>query len=311
MDFVKSSIVISMVLCLSLSFISANPNEHHGHQVHLDPDDPDFSGMVDFSNAIPGPDGTWCIQKTKYVEHMVKDSIKECWHQNVTQCHDSYVTEFLPSQEQKCEETFWKSCKIDFKEKPYNYTMKQCHTPLEKDCRPMPKGNRQCLLYCDKITQRLIKSLSIRVQLISICHITGYGGPEPKIVCQTWFESECNTTFVATTKSEIDRPNTWCKKVPKKICAPDNCKMVPGKEQCNEKMLVSTIQSPSEICDLQPQKHCRLITRLTPHLVTKQVCRKVPKEVCHMALTKPHSIKKPMTMKWCTKDIQRAQEAQR
>ena len=83
------------------------------------------------------------------------------------------------------------------------------------------------------------------------------------------------------------------------------------KEQCNEKMLVSTIQSPSEICDLQPQKHCRLITRLTPHLVTKQVCRKVPKEVCHMALTKPHSIKKPMTMKWCTKDIQRAQEAQR
>ena len=139
----------------------------------------------------------------------------------------------------------------------------------------------------------------------------GYGGPEPKIVCQTWFESECNTTFVSTGKGEIDRPNTWCKKVPKKICAPDNCKMVPGKEQCNEKMLVSTIQSPSEICDLQPQKHCRLITRLTPHLVTKQVCRKVPKEVCHMALTKPHSIKKPMTMKWCTKDIKRAQEAQR
>ena len=78
--------------------------------------------------------------------------------------------------------------------------------------------------------------------------------------------------------------------------------MVPGVEICNEKMLVSTIQSPSEICDLQPQKHCRLITRLTPHLVTKQVCRKVPKEVCHMALTKPHSIKKPMQMKWCTKD---------
>ena len=141
--------------------------------------------------------------------------------------------------------------------------------------------------------------------------LLGYGGADPKIVCQTWFESECNTTFVATGKGEIDRPNTWCKKVPKKICAPDNCKMVPGKEQCNEKMLVSTIQSPSEICDLQPQKHCRLVTRLTPHLVTKQVCRKVPKEVCHMALTKPHSIKKPMTMKWCTKDIKRAQEAQR
>ena len=145
----KTPVFIATILYLLChSKILANPNEghQHGHTIHLDPDDPDFSGVVDFSNAIPGPDGTWCISKTKYVEHMVKDSIKECWHQNVTQCHDSYVTEFLPSQEQKCEETFWKSCKIDFKEKPYNYTMKQCHTPLEKDCRPMPKGNKMLMV---------------------------------------------------------------------------------------------------------------------------------------------------------------------
>ena len=98
--------------------------EENGHTSHLDADDPDFSGVVDFSNAVRGPGGSWCITKTKFVDHMVKDQIKECWHQNVTQCHDSYVTEFLPSQEQKCEETFWKSCKIDFQERPYNYTMK-------------------------------------------------------------------------------------------------------------------------------------------------------------------------------------------
>jgi len=28
-----------------------------------DPEDPDFSGVVDFSNAVPGPDGSWCITK--------------------------------------------------------------------------------------------------------------------------------------------------------------------------------------------------------------------------------------------------------
>ena len=65
---------------------------------HIEGDDPDFSGIMDFSNAIPGPDGSWCITKTKYVDHMVKDQIKECWHQNITQCHDTYITEFLPSQ---------------------------------------------------------------------------------------------------------------------------------------------------------------------------------------------------------------------
>ena len=74
MDFIKISIAISTLLFLSIpSPISGNPNEHaHGHQIHLDPDDPDFSGMVDFSNAIPGPDGTWCIQKTKIISDIVR-----------------------------------------------------------------------------------------------------------------------------------------------------------------------------------------------------------------------------------------------
>ena len=199
---------------------------------------------------------------------MVKDQVKECWHENVTQCHDTYVTEFLPSQEQKCEETFWKSCKIDFKEAPYNYTMKQCHSPLVKEC--------------DK-------------------HPTYSPNKDADIVCKTWFESECNTTFVNTSPNKDDLPNTWCKKVPRKICAPDNCRMVPGPEQCNQKMMVSTIQKPSEVCDLQPQTHCRLITRLVPHLIQKEVCRRVPKEMCHLALANPHLVKKPMRLRWCTK----------
>ena len=260
----------AIFLLLSSGFIYTRADVGHGGEPsHLDADDPDFSGIVDFSNAIPGPDGSWCITKTKYVDHMVKDQVKECWHENVTQCHDTYVTEFLPSQEQKCEETFWKSCKIDFKEAPYNYTMKQCHTPLRKECDPPAYG----------------------------------GAPkDAEIVCKTWFESECNTTFVETSPYKNDLPNTWCKKVPRKICAPDNCRMVPGPEQCNRKMMVSTIQKPSEICDLQPQTHCRLITRLVPHLIQKEVCRWVPKEMCHLALGNPHPVKKPMRLRWCTKN---------
>ncbi|XP_059083879.1 uncharacterized protein LOC131881122 [Tigriopus californicus] len=245
-------------------FLEGGDHNHDGAN-QLDADDPDFSGVVDFSNAEPGPGGSWCITKTKYVDHMVKDQIKECWHQNITQCHDTYVTEFLPSQEQKCEETFWKSCKIDFREMPYNYTMKSCHTPLMK--------------ICDQDA--------------------AFGKPE--IVCKTWFESECNTTYTETTPNVEDKPNTWCKKVPRKICAPDNCKMVPGPEECHDKTLVSTIEKPTELCDLQPTQHCRLITKLTPHLLSKEVCKNIPKEVCHLALTAPKQIKKPLTLKWCTR----------
>ena len=64
------------------------------------------------------------MTKTKYVQKMEKTQIKECWHQNVTACHETYVTEFRPNQERQCEENFWKACKISFKERSFNYTLR-------------------------------------------------------------------------------------------------------------------------------------------------------------------------------------------
>ncbi len=46
----------------------------------------------------------------------------------------------------------------------------------------------------------------------------------PRMVCKTWFESTCNTTY----SEGIPKPQTWCTKEPRKICAPDNCRMEPG-----------------------------------------------------------------------------------
>lgn len=255
-----------LLIAISLANTIAGPDPDLPFSPIQDPEDPDFSGIVDFSNASPGPDGSWCITKVKYVDHMENDQVKECWHQNITQCHDTYITEFLPSQEQKCEETFWKSCKIDFKEVPFNYSLKQCHTPLVKQCDDYP----------DK-----------------------YGAPG-KTVCRTWFESECNTTYIESPSGD-HKPNTWCQKMPKKICAPDNCNMVQGPEDCRDKTMVSTIQKPMEHCELQPQRHCSLVTKLVPHLTTREVCKVIPKEICVLKLVNPHPVKKPITLKWCTK----------
>ena len=57
---------------------------------------------------------------------------------------------------------------------------------------------------------------------------SSYGAPQ-KTVCRTWFESECNTTYVES-PSGAHKPNTWCQKMPRKICAPDNCNMI---QVCN------------------------------------------------------------------------------
>ena len=54
----------------------------------------------------------------------------------------------------------------------------------------------------------------------------------------------------------------------------------------------------------QPSKQCRLVTNLVPHLEAKTVCKDIPKEVCHLKLDNPHFVKKPITMRWCTKPKQ-------
>ena len=232
------------------------------------------NGIIDFSEAVEQPDGSMCITKTKYIEKMEKQPVKECWHQNVTACHDTYVTEFRPNQEQVCEENFWKACKITFKEVGYNYTLKSCMRPLVKKCEEPSQAE--------------------------------YGAPpkEPKVVCKTWFESVCNTTYAPSRGAPEGanlKPQTWCQKEPRKICAPDYCEMVEGPEECHDKLLQSTITRPEENCDLQPSTHCRLVTNLVPHLESQTVCKDIPKEVCHMRLADPKFVRKPVTLRWCTK----------
>ena len=140
-------------------------------------------------------DGSVCIEKTDYVEKMERQQIKECWHQNITACHLSSVTEFKAMQQKKCEEnTFHKTCKITFKEVALNYTVRTCHKPLVQQCSYRNHNSR------------------------------------PVTKCRTWFETTCNTTLVVDAYgSHKGGQQAWCEKVPKKICAPDHCAMVEGK----------------------------------------------------------------------------------
>ena len=95
------------------------------------------------------------------------------------------MTEFRPIQEKVCDENFWKACKITFREVAYNYTLETCMTPLVEKCDP---PGAQGL----------------------------YGAPqeEHKEVCRTWFESQCNTTYVQSADGSSEpKPSTWCEKV--------------------------------------------------------------------------------------------------
>jgi len=98
----KSSLQIVAVAFLAAAVLAQNPfptdqlpAASAGDVIEEEP-----NGPIDFSQAEEQPDGSLCVVKTKYVEKLEKTQIKECWHQNVTACHETYVTEFKPNQEQ-------------------------------------------------------------------------------------------------------------------------------------------------------------------------------------------------------------------
>ena len=65
------------------------------------------------------------------------------------------------------------------------------------------------------------------------------------------------------------------------------------------KTVTTVISVPEEVCDLNPQKTCRLSTKLVPKLEPVRECTIVPKETCRMVFKAPEVVKKPFTTIWC------------
>ena len=92
--------------------------------------------------------------------------------------------------------------------------------------------------------------------------------------------------------------DTKCEKLPVEICG-RGCVVQEGSEECHDKQIDSLVDVPEEICDLNPQKTCRLVTKLVPNLQPKEECTIVPKETCNLKFTNPSVEKKPLRTEWC------------
>merc|ERR1712060_200531 len=81
----------------------------------------------------------------------------------------------------------------------------------------------------------------------------------------------------------------------------------PGPEECHEKEIDTLVDVPEETCDLNPQKTCRLVTRLVPSLKPKSECTTVPQETCNLKFTQPERKQKPLRTEWCLDEEESAQ----
>lgn len=69
--------------------------------------------FVDFANATVTEDGSReCVNTTGLVEVYEQKPVYECVHKEEEQCHYTYITQFVPTREKACEESYEKSCKV-------------------------------------------------------------------------------------------------------------------------------------------------------------------------------------------------------
>ena len=123
---------------------NARGHDHHDHHEHHDAAPArqqfqDFSARaerqgsgndIDLSIGNIAAAGERCIDKVTMVEETEFDEVITCKHSYSEKCHTTYTTDFEPQQEEECDETFTKSCFIEYKKVASDEQVKFCHTPL-------------------------------------------------------------------------------------------------------------------------------------------------------------------------------------
>merc|ERR1712172_28426 len=177
-------------------------------------EEPAVQGGIDFSGCEEDPEtGLCCIDKEETVTTVKKDPILECTHKNTEQCHYTYVTQFTPTQEEVCDETFEKSCSITFKQQAFNETVRKCYTPIEKVCNG--QGPEVCqTVYESSCTTKYVEKQPGKFDGDTGCEKL------PVEICGAGcvFEEGVEECHDKVLTSLVDVPEEHCDLNPQKIC---------------------------------------------------------------------------------------------
>jgi len=125
-----------------------------------------------------GDDEVRCINKVMQVEETVYEDRIKCQHTFTEKCHDTFITDYIPTQERKCETSFQKNCHITYKPMMFEETVEICNEPLKKVCNNETEGK----------------------------------GEE---ICKTHYETNCETRFK---EHEVEQDEPVCRMVTERKC---------------------------------------------------------------------------------------------
>ena len=159
---------------------------HHPNELTADHVDDRALVIHDIKNkGTVDENGRTCIQKVMMTEYTDYTDVMTCVHKTEERCHTSYVTDFEPHQEQKCDEKFEKTCTIYYENVAVNEEVEVCKTYLCPDCTR--EGPEECETVYDTVCETKRKVHNVLDDVVS---------------CNTVQEKKCEQVFDGKQQAE-------------------------------------------------------------------------------------------------------------
>ena len=118
------------------------PNNSVDNKISLSPN----SRII--NNPVTGSDANnVCVKKVMQVEETVYEKKMVCHHKMSKKCHNTFLTEYVPTMEKKCMTSYQKKCNIEYKPVMHTETVRVCREPLQKVCNNNTVGEVVCRTY--------------------------------------------------------------------------------------------------------------------------------------------------------------------
>ena len=194
----------------------------------------DFNGLAaptkaldildDIRDQEPDENGRKCVDKMMLKSETVYEEVMRCDHSYDERCHTTYVTSYVPHQEEDCDEKFRKVCMIWNEQQAVTEMVEECTTPLVPNClQPGPEVCRTVYdTVCDtkqvgyEVEEQFPNCVTVNMEKCKDVTI----GLVTENKCEVWPVQQCQVENRTVTHTQ---PRTDCRKEPRELCAPGDC----------------------------------------------------------------------------------------
>jgi len=215
-----------------------------------------------------------CINKVMQVTSTVYEDKIKCQHTFTEKCHDTFITDYVPTQEKKCETSFDKNCHITYKPMMFEETVKICDEPLKKICNndTVGKGDEVCKTHYETTCETRYKEHEVEQD-------------EP--VCVMVTERKCNDVRVPVPDSDQTRGllRRTKRRAQQELGLTSGLNLEPaglgGIGESLQSLDSNTdLLSVGEECEDWPVQKCTLEKKTVKKTNPETSCRKMPREIC-------------------------------